>query len=179
MLKIHTLGPAGTNCEKAAGVYLDRRGIDGQIVLYDTLEEAADEMMGTEESDDLLLGCIVYPYLHELVFRNHHWMKLVDCFVIDTYDMVFASRLNDASRVESIGSHPAPVDLLAGVAGLSSSLEPMLVTSNSEAARLCVAGRFDACISTRVAAERAGLNVLQNFGPVPMGFSIHAKGARQ
>ncbi|GLU34065.1 hypothetical protein WKR88_05085 [Trinickia caryophylli] len=179
MLKIHTLGPPGTNCEKAAKVYLDRRGIDGQVLLYETLEEAADEMMCTEEPDDVLLGCIVYPYLHELVFRNHHWMKLVDCFVVDTYDMVFASRLADVSRIASIGSHPAPVDLLAGVTGLPGALEPVLVTSNAEAARLCAAGRFDGCISTRLAAERAGLHILQNFGPVPMGFSIHAKGAHQ
>ncbi|TKC86268.1 hypothetical protein FAZ69_20655 [Trinickia terrae] len=179
MLKIHTLGPAGTNCEKAARLYLDRRGMDGQVLLYETLEKAADEMRSTQTPDDLLLGCIVYPYLHELVFRNHHWMKLVDCFVMDTYDMVFASRFADVSRIANIGSHPAPVDLLAGVTGLSPALKPTLVTSNAEAARLCAAGQFDGCISTRIAAERAGLKVLENFGPVPMGFSIHAKGARQ
>ena len=51
--------------------------------------------------------------------------------------------------------------------------ELMLVTSNARAAQLCAEGRVDACITTQPAAEQHGLQVLKDFGPVPMDFTLH------
>lgn len=92
-------------------------------------------------------------------------MELRDVFLFDTYDMVLASR--GASVPRTVASHPAPRSLCPEDA------EVTLVDSNAEAARLCAAGRFEGCITTRKAADAQGLVVLVNHGPVPMGFTIH------
>ena len=48
-----------------------------------------------------------------------------------------------------------------------------LVSSNSQAAATCAAGETDACVTTAPAARRFGLEVVRDYGPVPMGFTIH------
>lgn len=174
MITVHTLGPAGTNCEKAAHLWLKENGHNGEVKLHETLEDAATYMTHTADSD-VLLGCIVYPHLHHLVFKNLHHLKLVDCFVMDTHNMVFASKFTAADEIKTVGSHPAPQDLIHQVPGLNNKLSISLFNSNSEAARQCAADVVDACISTDISANRCGLAILADFGPVPMGFSIHAK----
>lgn len=164
---VHTLGPAGTNCEAAAHHWLDQRDVDDhQVTLYSTLEEAAD-VVTSSPGAHVLLGCVVYPDLHHLVFRNLGRLSLVDCFVIPTYHMVVAGDMH--KRRPTVASHPAPVSLL-------DEWDPhiVLVDSNVEAALACARGRADACVTTSVAAERAGLPIVKDFGPVPMGFTIHA-----
>ncbi|RCK13087.1 hypothetical protein DT075_04165 [Bacillus licheniformis] len=37
---VHTLGPKGTNCEKAGLLWLKNKGVRGEVRLYETLEEA-------------------------------------------------------------------------------------------------------------------------------------------
>lgn len=44
MINIHTLGPAGTNCEKAAYYWLNKNNQQGNIILHPTLETAVKEM---------------------------------------------------------------------------------------------------------------------------------------
>jgi len=173
MIEIHTLGPAGTNCERAAKAYLAKNKQQGTIHLHDTLELATSRCLSAPP-DALLLGCIVYPKLHEIVFENLDTMKIVDCFVMDTYDMVFAAYDKNLDEIGTVCSHPAPQQLVSSVPGLP-TVELTLVNSNSTAARRCREGEFDACISTRESTDANGLTVLKNFGPVPMGFSLHGK----
>jgi len=174
MITVHTLGPAGTNCEKAAHLWLENNSCSGEVKLHQTLEDAAKYMMNTD-GGDLLLGCIVYPHLHHLVFKNLSYLKLIECFVMDTHNMVFASKNTEPSEIKTVGSHPAPQDLIRQVPGINRQFSVELFNSNSEAARQCAAGVVDACISTDISASRCGLTILADFGPVPMGFSIHAK----
>lgn len=176
MITVHTLGPAGTNCEKAAYLWLEKNGHRGEVKLHQTLEDAAKYMSDTDSSD-ILLGCIVYPHLHHLVFKNLSCLKLIDCFVMDTHNMVFASKNPNPGKIRTVGSHPAPQDLIRQVPGINNQLSIRLFNSNSEAAHQCAADVVDACISTDISARRCGLTVLADFGPVPMGFSIHAKTA--
>ncbi|MFZ4215342.1 hypothetical protein ACOZB2_28620, partial [Pantoea endophytica] len=56
---IHTLGPEGTNCEKAGYLWLESKKVYGDVKLYSTLEDALIEVR--KNSHDLLLGCAVYP----------------------------------------------------------------------------------------------------------------------
>lgn len=174
MITVHTLGPTGTNCEKAAHLWLENNGKQGSVKLHDSLEDAAAYMKETDD-EDILLGCIVYPYLHHLVFKNLNHLKLIDCFVMDTHNMVFASKNHNLSEIRTVGSHPAPQDLIHQVPGINKHVAIELFNSNSEAARQCAANAIDACISTDISARRCGLTILADFGPVPMGFSIHAK----
>ncbi|RTQ03058.1 hypothetical protein EKN38_06150 [Enterobacter sp. WCHEn045836] len=174
MITVHTLGPAGTNCEKAAHLWLKNNGHHGEVKLHQTLEDAAQYMRNTNGAD-ILLGCIVYPHLHHLVFKNLSYLKLIDCFVMNTHNMVFAGKNLDPGEIKTVGSHPAPQDLIHQVPGISKQLSIKLFNSNSEAARQCAANAVDACISTDISARSSGLTILTDFGPVPMGFSIHAK----
>lgn len=163
---VHTLGPAGTNCEAAARRWLKTKGYpQDRIELHSTLEVAAEAVIG--RPGNVLLGCIVYPDLHHLVFENLGTMRLVECFIFPTHSMVVAGDMT--GERPRVGSHPAPVNLL-------DSWDPdvRLVTSNAEAALMCARGEVDACVTTSVAAEASGLPIVQDFGPVPMGFSIHA-----
>lgn len=162
---IHTLGPTGTNCEAAARHYAASRGLSVEIVLHRTLEEGMARVLDDPRS--ALLGCVVYPDLHGLVFPYLDRMVLADQFLFDTFPMLLAAR-EPGVRPTRVASHPAPRALVpAGV-------EVVLATSNAAAARSCAAGEVDGCITTRPAAEANGLAILVDHGPVPMGFTIHA-----
>ncbi|HHR6130357.1 TPA: prephenate dehydratase domain-containing protein [Providencia alcalifaciens] len=173
MITIHTLGPDGTNCEKAAYHWLSKKKLEGNVFLHKTLEVAIEEVKKNKNS--VLLGCIVYPYLNNIVFQNLSLFKLTDCFVMDTHNMLFASRFKDKKKIRRVGSHPAPKDLFSYVPELNSNIESVLFDSNSESALQCFNGKVDACITTQKAAKKYNLEILQDFGPVPMGFSIHSR----
>ncbi|MGC4949593.1 bacilysin biosynthesis protein BacA [Streptomyces sp. DT224] len=161
---IHTLGPTGTNLEKAAHYWLTRRGTAGKVVLHAEVEDGLDAMAfdGTEA----VLACAVYPRLHDLVFQNLHRLEMADSFILDTHDMVLAGRPGHTA-LSTIVSHPAPSSLVAERGDVT------LTSSNSRAAALCAAGRYDACVTTGPAAAAEGLRLIENFGPVPMIFTLH------
>jgi prephenate dehydratase len=160
---IHTLGPAGTNCEAAARFWLAARGVSGQVVLHPTLEAGVEAM--PRDEDQALLGCAVYPDLHTLVFSNLDRLAIADAFVMPTHEMVLASRDGDWPSV--VATHPAPQGLVPD------ELDRRFVDSNARAAIECAEGRVDGCITTSVAAELWGLRVVRSSGPVPMAFTIH------
>ncbi|WFE24985.1 hypothetical protein O7623_16290 [Solwaraspora sp. WMMD791] len=135
-------------------------------MLHPTLERAVQDVLAEPESS-ALLACVVYPHLHEIVFKNLTMLTMRDCFVFPTHNMVYAGRPDTDWR--TVASHPAPVNLLDG-----RDVEIILVNSNSAAAATCSAGNTDACITTLPAAQRHQLDIRADFGPVPMGFSLHA-----
>ncbi|MET9346253.1 bacilysin biosynthesis protein BacA [Streptomyces termitum] len=162
---IHTLGPTGTNLEKAAHHWFAGRGLAGTVLLHPEVEDGLDAMAfdGTEA----ILACAVYPRLHDLVFSNLHRLEMADSFLLDTHDMVLAGRPGATGEVATIVTHPAPSCLVTGRGDIT------LTSSNSRAAALCAAGEFDACVTTGPAAAAEGLHLLENFGPVPMVFTLH------
>ncbi len=162
--KIRTLGPQGTNCEAAAKHYVRQMGLDAEVVLHTTLEEAIGDVV--EEPRSALLGCVVYPDLHNLVFPYLKTMVLADMFLFNTFNMVLATRPG-VTGFEQVASHPAPQSLV------SDRYPVILATSNAEAARMCRDGEVDACITTLPASHACGLEIVEDFGEVPMGFTIH------
>ena len=83
--------------------------------------------------------------------------------------MVLAAR-NDVEIITSVASHPAPIGLVP-----ESISDLRVVDSNSQAAIDCASGLVDGCITTIVAAQKHNLRIISDFGPVPMGFTIHAQ----
>ncbi|MEU6867658.1 bacilysin biosynthesis protein BacA [Streptomyces sp. NPDC046876] len=160
---LHTLGPHGTNLESAAHEWLHRRGVDGEVELHTSLETALDAV--PDDGEHALVACAVYPALHTLTFGNLHRLHMVDSFVMPTHNMVLASA--QAVAPQTVSTHPAPIGLVPEGA------EARLVLSNSQAAIDCAAGLTEGCVTTIVAAERHGLRILRDFGPVPMVFTIH------
>lgn len=167
---IHTLGPAGTNLEMAANHWFSTRGRSPEVRLHRTLESAIPGL--SDDGHEALLACAVYPDLHSLVFENLGLLAMVDSFILPTYDMVFATRA-DTTQVRTVVSHPAPQSLVRRAAP---GVAPTLVTSNSQAARDCAQGAADACITTSKAAADHGLQIRQDFGPVPMVYTLHQAG---
>lgn len=164
---ICTLGPENTNCELAARSWFERMGKSGTVLLYPTLEEAIIDVK--EQDGTALLGCVVYPDLHKIVFSNLDKLVLADCFIMPTYQMVLASKTRSLHPYPSIASHPAPSGLAAPY-----TANIQLVNSNAQAAIDCAAGVTAACITTITAAEQHGLHIIHDFGEIPMGFTIHA-----
>ncbi|MDQ0007570.1 prephenate dehydratase [Variovorax boronicumulans] len=162
---LHTLGPRGTNCEAAAREWFTRNNVDaGEVVLYSTLEQAVKSM--PVENSHALLGCVVYPELHTLVFSNLKKLVLGECFVFPTFNMLFARRPG-TTELRTVACHPAPQNLVP------SGPRIILVNSNAQAALDCANGVVDACITTLPAARAAGLEIISDHGPVSMGFTIH------
>lgn len=162
---VRTLGPSGTNLEAASRWWCESRSINkADIILHRTLEEAVEKMK--LDGSEVLVGCIVYPDLHTLVFSNLDCLKISECFVFPTHPMVVASRNGRPPR--SIASHPAPALLIP--AGVD---ERIMVNSNSAAAEACAKGIVEGCVTTLVSAQSHGLEVVKDYGCVPMGFSVH------
>ncbi len=164
--KIRTLGPAGTNCEAAARHWIAQQGLNAQVELHDTLETAMDQVLVEERT--ALLGCVVYPDLHQLFFPYLSQMYLADVFLFNTFNMVLATRPGHR-HFQLVATHPAPQSLV------KSDYPIKLVSSNSEAARLCASEKVDACITTLTAAKNQELELIKDFGEVPMGFTIHLR----
>jgi hypothetical protein len=160
---LHTLGPRGTNLEAASHEWLRRRGVEGTVALHASIESALEAV--PDDGRHALTACAVYPALHTLVFGNLHRLHMIDSFVMPTHNMVLAT--SGTATPASVASHPAPRGLVPGDAKVHE------VLSNSQAAIDCAEGRVDGCITTIVAAERNGLRVIRDFGPVPMVFTIH------
>lgn len=160
---VHTLGPAGTNCEKAALKWAALKCRNAALVLHDSMEEAAEQVAACGCS--VLLSVVAYPQLHSIIYEHIAHLGLLDVFIMKTDDMVLAS-VSDAMPT-LCQTHPAPEKLLPP------EMQRIYATSNSHAASEVAAGRGDGCITTRAAAEQHGLLVVQTFGQVPMGFTIH------
>jgi hypothetical protein len=165
----HTLGPTGTNCEAAVWHWARLRGLHVSSALHPTFEDALAAVKDAQ-CQAVLLGCIAYPDLHKLVYHNLDWLTLVDQFIMDTFNIVLAKRPEVDHPLTAV-SHPAPRPLAE-----SRGLQVTETTSNSQAARLCAQARFDACLTTSPAAAAAGLVTIEDFGPIPMGFTIHRAG---
>lgn len=143
---LYTLGPEGTNCARAARIWFLRQGREGEVVLRRTLEEAVADM--PMDGTAALMACIAYPDLHTLMFSNLGLLRLVDCLIVPTHDMVLAARTEINPR--SVSCHPAPRRLVPQYIQ-----EVRLTTSNAQAAEDCAGGISDATMSRKKKQEPA------------------------
>ncbi|MEV6318888.1 bacilysin biosynthesis protein BacA [Streptomyces sp. NPDC051776] len=136
--------------------------------LHSSIESALEAV--PDDGRHALTACAVYPDLHTLVFGNLHRLHMIDSFVMPTHNMVLAS--GGTAAPATVASHPAPKGLVSrGPAPARAEIHEVL--SNSQAAIDCAEGVVEGCITTIVAAERHGLRILRDFGPVPMVFTVH------
>lgn len=163
---LHTLGPDGTNCALAAGRWFEGQGRHGHVILYRTLEDAAQGALATPGG--ALLAPAAYPELNTLIYSNVDHLFVADSIVTATHRMVLARRPGTGEPVH-VASHPAPVALVG------EGMVVRLVTSNAQAAIDCAAGLADACITTDAAMELYGLELVRDFGPVAMAFTVHPR----
>ncbi|WP_244964640.1 hypothetical protein [Pantoea stewartii] len=97
-------------------------------------------------------------------------MEIKDSFIMPTWNMVLAVKDKNTSltKESTISSHPAPAHL----ASLYSE-HVKLVNSNVQAALECANDNTVGCITTLKAVQENGLHIIEDFGEVPMCFTIH------
>ena len=104
-----------------------------------------------------------------LLVAQFRRLDLAECFVYPTFNMLLASR--HGKMPGTVLTHPAPQHLVPP------GCRKILVTSNAQAAADCAAGNADGCITTLPAAEAHRLEIVEDFGPLPMGYTIHVNKA--
>lgn len=164
---IATLGPHGTCSEQAANLYSARIG-EAEIQLYDSFESSAQAVQ--EGSAQFAVIPSAYVHLNDIVFRYLCQIAIVDTFTMDTPNLVMAK--NGASQVSRVASHPAPAGL---VERIFPNAELIHTKSNSRSALDVVDKKVDACLTTIIAAREYGLDIIHDFGPVPMGWNVFSE----
>jgi hypothetical protein len=163
--RLHTLGPTGTNCERAAVTWARYRSLSPTLLLHRSLEDAANEVVGNDGA--ALVSAIAYPQLHSLIYSHLRDFQLIDIFIMNTDEMVLAAR--SASNPAICATHPAPEKLIPA------EVARVYASSNSDAAARCANGEVDGCVTTLCCAKYHNLTLVQNFGKVAMGFAIHGR----
>ena len=165
-MKLSTLGPKNTNSQFACDHYLSKKQKTkkSEVLLYDTAEEAINGLLSGDA--DLAILCVVYPRLHEIVFENLTTISIIELFYFETDNMVVASKGPVFDQIRAC-CHPAPQSLLPETLS-----DITLVNSNSIAASLVSKGIYDICITTQAAAKQYSLDIVKDYGPVPMGWAV-------
>lgn len=165
---IATLGPSGTSSEFVAGQ------LSENIALFPSYE-LAEEHIHIIENEAVFLVANAYQNINRFYISER--TKPVAAFFCDTPTYVLASRVTrfqDLARQPRISSHRAPAHLIERI--LANSEFTLVETdSTSVAARMAAESAVDACITTRVACEKEGLNILYESGTIPMLWTIFSR----
>jgi len=171
----YVLGPDGTNMVQACKAWTQENKLSERtkIVLCSTPEDSLVQARLTKIDGvvPLFWTCAVFYALNQIFFRNPDIYPFLFSFnyKLDNMQLCVMSRLSEKEWCNEwkIGSHQSPAPLVASLSNLVVD-----ATSNSEAARLCADGKFEACITTAQAAKIYGLAMVHEFGSPIMVFFI-------
>lgn len=159
---VGTLGPAGTDHERAANAYGALRNLTVDLHLLDTLEEGVDYLLGTPGS--LLVANSAHPNVDLLSTRSWRMIGIIDIFGLATMPLALVRR----SRPSGSGRRIAIMPSTRGYVSLSLFDEVEYVTAKPVALRLLLEGAVDAAIVSYGAyqAHADELTLLEQIGPV-------------
>jgi hypothetical protein len=167
-LVIGTLGPAGTNSEKAAREYLRRDVIHGEVLLFDTFEEVVRRLL--EGALDKAVVCTAYLKFSALYFERVPQLRMSEVFVADLHPMVVATRSGFARDGRpSFAVQPAIQPLIRRYLAEGQILP---AASNASAAHDVAKGKADACLTTEVVARACGLEIVSRMPPLQIPFVV-------
>jgi len=149
MLRIATLGPAGTNHELVARRYMAFAGIEAfELHLMPSFAEAVEGLL--EGVVDLILQCAVHPETPETLGGNFRKVFAIDSFITDSQELGILSRKGGDPR----GRLGILLPANASYTDLSRWRELVNVPSLPIIADRLLAGELDAGLTyTRYAAE--------------------------
>jgi hypothetical protein len=165
---IGTLGPAGTNSEKAAREYLTRTATDGELLLFDTFEEVVERLLdGTLHK---AVVCTAYLKFSALYFERVPRLRMTEAFVTTLHPMVVAAKPGSVrSGRPSFALQPAILPLVRRHLA-EGQVRP--AASNASAAHDVAKGKADACLTTEVAAQACGLEIVSRMLPLQIPFVV-------
>ena len=165
---ISTLGPEGTDSQRAAHHYALSSGIsDYDILLCESFEDALDRV---RDGSDFGIVPAAYPGLFALHCKYRD-LPIIGSFVLYTKSMVLA-RANQNGPIRTVALHPATKHLL------SDQYEPVFINSKPLCLRKVVDGDVDAGIGSKDVAEELGLKIVEEFGEIPMTWEVFSRGEK-
>jgi hypothetical protein len=183
-VRLHALGPAGTNIAQACEHFIVREGIADKttLIVHDRKIEPREyaAIARSEVRPGVLplhVECAVYYGLRDLyderpdevIFASQLYMPL-DTMQLACRDL----RGLDARRGSLvIASHPSPLGLVKPLFAAGVVVHRH-ASSNADAAAMVRLGDADLCITTEAAGRRHGLHTLHRFGSPTMLFTIAA-----
>lgn len=179
MIKIGTLGPAGTSSEYAANRFCNNyflnRGLKSELILFNTFEKAMDNLL--KGTIDYVIAPHAYPGINNFYMRPD--INLVELFRCDTpmYGLAIRPEFNfnpDLLEKEIIVSHPAPVNLVNYY--LKRDVKIKMVNSTSVAAYEVKEGIYNMAITNALAKEKYNLKFVYEFKSIPMSWSVFERG---
>jgi hypothetical protein len=164
-----TLGPEGTNSEKAAREYMHREGLENyDLRLYDTFEEVADGVVAGRLDRGLI--CTAYLKFSAVYFERAPKLLISESFVAALHPMVIASVRGASFKAQlKFACQPAILPL---VVRFLNQAVVVPAASNASAALDVAAGRADICMTTETAANSAHLEILVRMPPLEIPFAI-------
>lgn len=137
MVKLVTLGPAGTCHERAVQRYMEFQGIDDfEISFIGDFLEGLEQIRGRK--DAFLVQCSAHPKVHEVTERYWREVFVVDTFIYPTKHLVLLTR-REVETPRSLGIVPAT----KGYVDLSRWEEIVDVVSKPVVGEELLAGRYD------------------------------------
>ncbi|MBI3618593.1 hypothetical protein HY213_00990 [Candidatus Peregrinibacteria bacterium] len=183
LVRIHVLGPVGTNCAQASNQYVDRLGIrrKSNMTVHPMGVEPMEyaEMAKQEQRPGVVplhMECAVFYGMakldgarpHEIVTADHHDMPLDE--------MQLATHGGHSAELSSahpliLASHPSPLSLVGPW------IDRELVhwekaSSNQVAAEMVQDGKADVCITTESGRRLCQLKQQHLFGHPNMTFTL-------
>ncbi|HEY5442323.1 MAG TPA: hypothetical protein VIJ68_02195 [Candidatus Saccharimonadales bacterium] len=158
-----TLGPKGTDHERATNLYIDFQGL-GEVAKLDLIN---DFMEGVErvraEPNSFLVQCSAHPKVHSVTERYPQEVVVVDDFIQATRDLSLLVR-KDVAEPKSLGLVPAT----QGYPDLTQWKTIIDVQSKPVVSDRLLAGEFDAGLTfTELATDHPDLlRVAKNYGKV-------------
>lgn len=179
-IRMHALGPAGTNIHQASERYIARHGLTEktELIVHDRGIEPPEyaECAAREKEEGVLplhMECAVYygmrelfcKRMHEAVFADHEYMPL------DEMQLAANNHSPKNDEILKLASHPSPVDLVHPWLR-SGTVQHQKASSNADAALQVCDGVADVCITTESARRLYGLEKIHSFGSPMMVFTV-------
>lgn len=175
--RIHlgTLGPEGTSSEYVSKKFiknsLNSNGLDCQVKLYETFEEARERLI------DGSINYVICPHAYKKIndFYMNPRICLLEIFQCDTpmygvavrKDYLFQNR---ELEEQIIVSHSAPLELVTNYLGKRANFH--IVNSTSKAAELVSKGDYNLAITNEEALKKYNLKFVYEFKKIPMSWSL-------
>lgn len=137
LIKLVTLGPAGTCHERAVIRYMEFQGIENfEIEFIADFLDGLERIRGQENA--FLIQCSAHPKVHEVTERYWNEVFVVDTFIFPTKHLVVLTR-REVERPRSLGIVPAT----KGYVDLSQWEEVIDVVSKPVVGEELLEGRYD------------------------------------
>lgn len=167
LYRISTLGPKGTDSERAALHYaLTQKILDPVIQLYSSFESALDTVRFRNSDFAIVPAAYNGLFSLHLLYRD---VPIIDTFILPTKPMVLAKIPGQIGEIRRVAIHPATKPLLP------ESCEPVYVESKPLCLQMVADGKIQAGIGSEDVAESMGLEIVKNFGPIPMTWEVFGR----